>query len=1086
MLAALTLLTRADLIVYHPTNPPCVGFRGGADMDYEVDSGKPDEFVPHGPFNAEEAMRESLQHHSTYASEATSFNTAPSDDLFGRPYSGEDETGVETAAKLGKHNLELDQATVQEDESRSKRMRRSQDSPALDDHEQLNEGRTEGGGTVKLENFNQTADLTGLSQKDIPIHHKSVRRIIADDSEDDEELVLPPQFNMIVPDDEPPDDFFDQELDNDDRENRPPGFASSLKPSLIFQDDEDDDDEVLTLPTQKPALTKTSLPAPPAPITNRLAQLVARSRSKVKEPAPRATTILKKGILVQRNYRIQPTDTNSFRTAKSSSDRKIYFSRKTASEVAAFSSKFNSNESNKRPGSLLVTSIYTLFDEIEAEAKIVEAQTRSGSTDATMNEVSIAFMTKNSRKKENSALLVDKYAPQKYVDLVGEEKANRNVLMWVREWDYCVFGKPVRIRDGVDVFAGSNNSKWYNKKQPSYVRRSESHEASDPLKRPRQKILLLSGPPGLGKTTLVHVIARHCGYRCVEINASDDRTSVVLQSKFLSAVESQSVMGDRRPNLVVIDEIDGASQTSSQDSTFMSFLTSLAATETLQEDGKKGGRKRRSRLASLQRPIICICNDLYAPVMRPLRMVAYLVRLPTPPPKPIARRIGDICRWELIKIDARALNLMIEIADGDIRSCLHTLQFLQRQKRVIEEETRFTKISVADVQGLDVGHKDVRKGLFRVWEEIFCRDVGKQKLGGGASKTASHILGIVMREDGICGSSEGLGVVSSSDLAEAQDTQRLLATIRSNGDYDKIMEGVFENYLRARILDTTAAATDHTGAPRSKIEEALEWMSFYDVMQSRVNKRQQWELSSYLPYPAVAFHRLFANALGMPVNFPRTEYDNYTMHKTCVDLIKSFEIAWPVGLRQTWPSMIEISLLLTPMLISILNIGDKTGIPRVADLCASFGLRLVSEKPGELDSLQVGRLEPPIDKLAPVFDKSKMGGLTNDYSKRLLTGPPGMRQIVNAEIEKALTKQRAVQSDLPSADSRKTELFAKRREDSGDSAAVTDFFGRAVATTANLFATGTESRVEIAKARFRYNEGVSNAVRKIVRVSDFY
>lgn len=63
---------------------------------------------------------------------------------------------------------------------------------------------------------------------------------------------------------------------------------------------------------------------------------------------------------------------------------------------------------------------------------------------------------------------------------------------------------------------------------------------------------------GLGKTTLAHVVARHCGYRTVEINASDERTAATLQARISDAVQMQSVLGAGRPNCVIIDEIDGA------------------------------------------------------------------------------------------------------------------------------------------------------------------------------------------------------------------------------------------------------------------------------------------------------------------------------------------------------------------------------------------------------------------------------------------------------------------------------------------------------------------------------------------------
>jgi Holliday junction resolvasome RuvABC ATP-dependent DNA helicase subunit len=37
-------------------------------------------------------------------------------------------------------------------------------------------------------------------------------------------------------------------------------------------------------------------------------------------------------------------------------------------------------------------------------------------------------------------------------------------------------------------------------------------------KRPKVKVILLCGPPGLGKTTLAHVVAKHAGYNPIEVS----------------------------------------------------------------------------------------------------------------------------------------------------------------------------------------------------------------------------------------------------------------------------------------------------------------------------------------------------------------------------------------------------------------------------------------------------------------------------------------------------------------------------------------------------------------------------------------
>lgn len=47
----------------------------------------------------------------------------------------------------------------------------------------------------------------------------------------------------------------------------------------------------------------------------------------------------------------------------------------------------------------------------------------------------------SSSSKINGELWVDRYRPQQYTDLLGDDRVHREVMAWVKEWDYCVFGK---------------------------------------------------------------------------------------------------------------------------------------------------------------------------------------------------------------------------------------------------------------------------------------------------------------------------------------------------------------------------------------------------------------------------------------------------------------------------------------------------------------------------------------------------------------------------------------------------------------------------------------------------------------------
>ncbi|NWT57757.1 CTF18 protein, partial [Erythrocercus mccallii] len=194
-------------------------------------------------------------------------------------------------------------------------------------------------------------------------------------------------------------------------------------------------------------------------------------------------------------------------------------------------------------------------------------------------------------------LWVDKFSPRRYMELLSDDYTNRCLLKWLKLWDTVVFGKDKAAKKPKPGPAAhpslshpkENPNKWKTKAQLT----EEILEAElDQHKRPKYKVALLCGPPGLGKTTLAHVIARHAGYNAVEMNAS----------RIEAATQMRSVLGSHEsPNCLIIDEIDGAPAAS------INVLLGIIQRKDRDGEGEAGRRRREGGL--LLRPIICICND---------------------------------------------------------------------------------------------------------------------------------------------------------------------------------------------------------------------------------------------------------------------------------------------------------------------------------------------------------------------------------------------------------------------------------------------------------------------------------------------
>jgi replication factor C large subunit len=69
--------------------------------------------------------------------------------------------------------------------------------------------------------------------------------------------------------------------------------------------------------------------------------------------------------------------------------------------------------------------------------------------------------------------------------------------------------------------------------------------------------LLLIGPPGTGKTTLVHVLSQQFNYDMIELNASDNRNKIGLENQITPMFYNDSILG--RKMLLFLDEVDGIS-----------------------------------------------------------------------------------------------------------------------------------------------------------------------------------------------------------------------------------------------------------------------------------------------------------------------------------------------------------------------------------------------------------------------------------------------------------------------------------------------------------------------------------------------
>ncbi|GAA5948383.1 hypothetical protein JCM3775_001641, partial [Rhodotorula graminis] len=229
-------------------------------------------------------------------------------------------------------------------------------------------------------------------------------------------------------------------------------------------------------------------------------------------------------------------------------------------------------------------------------------------------------------------LWTTKYAPQRIADICGNKGHVEKLQRWLEAWPKslaCNFKKP-----GPDAM--------------------NSH-----------RCVLISGPPGIGKTTSAHLVAKLLGYDVLELNASDTRSKKMLEEAFRSKTTDTTLAGFvkkegdeggasglsvNRKSLIIMDEVDGMSA------------------------GDRGGVGALNAVIKKSKvPIIAIANDAKSVKMKPLLNTTFQMLFKRPTAQEIRSRIMSIAFKEGLKLDGKVVDQLVQGSQSDIRQIINML-----------------------------------------------------------------------------------------------------------------------------------------------------------------------------------------------------------------------------------------------------------------------------------------------------------------------------------------------------------------------------------------------------------------------------
>lgn len=586
--------------------------------------------------------------------------------------------------------------------------------------------------------------------------------------------------------------------------------------------------------------------------------------------------------------------------------------------------------------------IHKLMDEAAKETKAAKAAPRPPVQESIERTEGDA-----KQKKIDSMMWTEKYRARKFTDLIGDERTHRAVLRWLKGWEPIVF--------------------------PGLAKTSRSKKAGredDDEERMHRKVLLLSGPPGLGKTTLAHVCAKQAGYEVLEINASDERSRDVVKGRIRDALGTENVKGANvevgenkvrraaKPVCIVVDEVDGVvgGAGSGGEGGFMKALIDLVMLDQrnaryASEHGGKSSKKRKGDNFRFLRPLILVCNDLYHPSLRPLRAstIAEMIHVRQAPLENVIQRVKSIFGREGIPCDGDGARRLCEAAwgleprrkrgsknngsaEGDIRSVLVAAEWVAHKLRNESSSSlRLTRnwlesrVLSASTEGGSFFKEMSRGGVREIVNRVFAEGAGFNDAPTGMSF-----------QDKFDNNNNSRVPVGVADLRKRHAINRLREMVDASGEHDRCVTDCFAAYPNQQYRDDNFL---------SKPIAAYDWLHFHDSISSRVHQSQEWELGPYLSQSTLAFHHLFASAAGKieandrdnedenaeeehPFSGPKADFLVFEAQKENRSILNGFHSSLSAPMLRMFRSADSVVTDLIPHLIRMLSPDVKPVIVR--------------------------------------------------------------------------------------------------------------------------------------------------------------